>query len=181
MARQFFPQTLSPDQVALFFASGEFVPAENTAVFNLATGLLTIVGDDQDNVIVVSRNAAGVILVNGDAFPITGGVPTVANTGPAKKGGTHNMSRSLLMAAPVQLYQSAMPRQMQVEFQDAIYHVICRGDRLQAPMPACIPGRPAPQATPQPPAGRPRARLEHAAPAESLIFAIRSSNRKRGC
>jgi Ca2+-binding RTX toxin-like protein len=64
----------------IFFRVGRVVPAENTAVFNPATGLLTIVGDEQDNVIVVSRNAAGAILVNNGAFPITGGVPTVANT-----------------------------------------------------------------------------------------------------
>jgi Ca2+-binding RTX toxin-like protein len=63
-----------------FFRVGRVVPADDTAVFNPATGLLTIVGDDQANVITVSRNAAGVILVNGGAFPITGGVPTVANT-----------------------------------------------------------------------------------------------------
>jgi Ca2+-binding RTX toxin-like protein len=64
----------------VFFRVGRVVPAENTAVFNPATGLLTIVGDDQDNIIVVSRDGAGAILVNDGAFPITGGVPTVANT-----------------------------------------------------------------------------------------------------
>lgn len=61
---------------------GRIVPANNTANFNPATGLLTIVGDDQDNVIVVSRNAAGAILVSKDvvSMPIAGGTPTVANT-----------------------------------------------------------------------------------------------------
>ena len=49
-----------------------------SAVF--AGGVLTVTGDDQDNTLVVSRDAAGAILVNGGALPITGGVPTVANT-----------------------------------------------------------------------------------------------------
>jgi len=52
-----------------------------SATFDSASGTLTVVGDDADNVIVVSRNAAGAILVNGGAIPIQGGLPTVANTG----------------------------------------------------------------------------------------------------
>ena len=36
--------------------------------------------DAGDNSIIVSRNAAGNILVNGGAVPITGGGATVANT-----------------------------------------------------------------------------------------------------
>lgn len=63
-----------------FYRVGRVVPANNTAVFNAVTGLLTIVGDDTDNIIVVSRNAAGAILVNSGAFPVSGGTPTVANT-----------------------------------------------------------------------------------------------------
>ncbi len=49
-----------------------------TAVFTL--GVLTVVGTPQDNNIVVSRNAAGQILLNGGAIAIRGGTPTVANT-----------------------------------------------------------------------------------------------------
>jgi Ca2+-binding RTX toxin-like protein len=49
-----------------------------TAVFTL--GVLTVVGDAQDNSIVISRDAAGQILVNGGAVPIKGGTATVANT-----------------------------------------------------------------------------------------------------
>ena len=37
-------------------------------------------GDNLDNTVTISRNAAGTILVNGGAVPITGGPPTVANT-----------------------------------------------------------------------------------------------------
>jgi len=49
-----------------------------SAVF--AGGVLTITGDDEDNTIVASRDAAGTILVNGGAVPVTGGVPTIGNT-----------------------------------------------------------------------------------------------------
>jgi Ca2+-binding RTX toxin-like protein len=57
-----------------------FPAADGSAVFNPATGLLTIVGDDQDNTLSVSRDAAGLLFVNGGAVPITGGAATVANT-----------------------------------------------------------------------------------------------------
>jgi Ca2+-binding RTX toxin-like protein len=43
-------------------------------------GVLTVVGDAQDNSIVISRNAAGAILVNGGAVTVKGTKPTVANT-----------------------------------------------------------------------------------------------------
>src|SRR3954471_9088251 len=45
-----------------------------------AQGVLSINGDALDNNIVVSRNAAGQILVNGGAVAVVGGTPTVANT-----------------------------------------------------------------------------------------------------
>ena len=50
------------------------------SVFDPGTGTLTIFGDNLDNQVVISRNAAGEILVNGGAVPIEGGTPTVANT-----------------------------------------------------------------------------------------------------
>ena len=43
-------------------------------------GILTITGDDLDNTITASRDAAGTILVNGGAVPVTGDVPTIVNT-----------------------------------------------------------------------------------------------------
>ncbi len=52
-----------------------------TANFNKAAKLLTAFGDDQADTIVFSRDAAGMILVNGGAVPIAGGPATVANTG----------------------------------------------------------------------------------------------------
>ncbi len=51
-----------------------------TATFTSTAGLLTVLGDAQANTIVVSRDAAGRILVNGGAITVTGGAPTVANT-----------------------------------------------------------------------------------------------------
>jgi Ca2+-binding RTX toxin-like protein len=43
-------------------------------------GTLTTTGDTHDNSIVISRNAAGQLLVNGGAVPVQGQKPTVANT-----------------------------------------------------------------------------------------------------
>jgi Ca2+-binding RTX toxin-like protein len=51
-----------------------------TAVFSPAAEMLTVMGDNQNNNIVISRNAAGALLVNGGAVSIAGGTPTVANT-----------------------------------------------------------------------------------------------------
>ena len=51
-----------------------------SATFSPAAGLLTVIGDAQDNTIAVSRNAAGSILVNGGAVKVLGGQATVANT-----------------------------------------------------------------------------------------------------
>jgi Ca2+-binding RTX toxin-like protein len=52
--------------------------AVTTATFS--SGVLTVSGDGADNSIVISRNAAGTILVNNGAIAVTGGTPTVANT-----------------------------------------------------------------------------------------------------
>lgn len=56
------------------------VPQTITADFDPVTGVLTILGDDLDNQISVSRDVTGRLLVNGGTVVITGGVPTVANT-----------------------------------------------------------------------------------------------------
>src|SRR4051794_20252694 len=62
--------------------AGASVPANaaTTATFNPTSGQLTVSGDALDNSIVISRNAAGNILVNGGAVAVIGGTPTVANT-----------------------------------------------------------------------------------------------------
>src|SRR5262249_42421606 len=44
------------------------------------TGILTVIGDTLDDLITVSRNAAGNILINGGVVAIQGGSATVANT-----------------------------------------------------------------------------------------------------
>ena len=50
-----------------------------TAFFSAGTGVLTVQGDNLDNTISISRDAAGALLVNGGAVNIRGGTPTVAN------------------------------------------------------------------------------------------------------
>jgi Ca2+-binding RTX toxin-like protein len=51
-----------------------------TATFNPGAGVLTEFGDNLDNTIVTSRDAAGTLLVNGGAVVVKGGTATVANT-----------------------------------------------------------------------------------------------------
>jgi Ca2+-binding RTX toxin-like protein len=61
-------------------ALGERILPAVTASFLPGAGLLTVFGDAANNNIVVSRDAAGKILVNGGAVAIQGGTATVANT-----------------------------------------------------------------------------------------------------
>jgi Ca2+-binding RTX toxin-like protein len=51
-----------------------------TATFSPTPGLLSEFGDNSNNTIITSRDAAGRILVNGGAVPVVGGPATVANT-----------------------------------------------------------------------------------------------------
>jgi Ca2+-binding RTX toxin-like protein len=51
-----------------------------TAQFNPGAGTLTEFGDNLDNTLITSRDAAGGILVKGGAVNVLGGKPTVANT-----------------------------------------------------------------------------------------------------
>jgi Ca2+-binding RTX toxin-like protein len=51
-----------------------------TATFDPGSGILTVSGDDTNNHIVVGRDAAGTILVNGGAVPLAGGPATVDAT-----------------------------------------------------------------------------------------------------
>src|SRR3954464_2075105 len=59
-------------------ATGASAQAATTAFFS--SGVLSVNGDNLANSIVLSRDAAGTILVNGGAVAVTGGTPTVANT-----------------------------------------------------------------------------------------------------
>src|SRR5262245_38147128 len=61
-------------------ALGERIAPAVTALFTPGAGILTVFGDALDNNIVISRNAAGQILVNGGNVAVQGGTPTVANT-----------------------------------------------------------------------------------------------------
>lgn len=56
-------------------------PADTiTAVFAPATGFLTITGGSLANTILIGRDAAGLIRINGGGVPITGGTPNTTNT-----------------------------------------------------------------------------------------------------
>jgi len=55
-------------------------PASAATTATFANGVLTVTGDAANNSIVISRNAAGRILVNNGAVAVVGGTPTVANT-----------------------------------------------------------------------------------------------------
>ena len=50
-----------------------------TASFLPQAGVLTVIGDNADNAITVSRISAGALLINGGSIPVAGGAPTVAN------------------------------------------------------------------------------------------------------
>jgi Ca2+-binding RTX toxin-like protein len=64
---------------ALETLGDRIVPAV-TASFSPGSQILTVFGDSAANTIVVSRDAAGKILVNGGAVSVLAGTPTVANT-----------------------------------------------------------------------------------------------------
>jgi Ca2+-binding RTX toxin-like protein len=79
-----------------------------TGTFIIKTGTLSVFGDNLDNTITESRDAAGKILINGGAVAITGGTPTVANTAISQifgQGGndtiTLNESNGALPAAQI--------------------------------------------------------------------------------
>ncbi len=78
------PRRLRRDRKAVRFVGLEslddrVLPAV-TATFSPAAGLLTVIGGPLNNTIVVSRDAAGALLVNGGAVAISGGQASVANT-----------------------------------------------------------------------------------------------------
>jgi Ca2+-binding RTX toxin-like protein len=59
---------------------GERVVLSVTASFDPTAGVLSVFGDHRDNNIVVSRDVAGHILINGGDVAVRGGTATVANT-----------------------------------------------------------------------------------------------------
>jgi Ca2+-binding RTX toxin-like protein len=66
--------------LAVGVLAGTTVSASAATTATFSQGVLNVFGDSQDNVLTVSRDAAGKLLVNGGAVTITGGTPTVANT-----------------------------------------------------------------------------------------------------
>jgi Ca2+-binding RTX toxin-like protein len=64
--------------VAAVFVASPAASAATTATFS--AGVLSVFGDGTSNTIVISRDAAGKILVNNGAIAVLGGTPTVANT-----------------------------------------------------------------------------------------------------
>src|SRR5262249_48235364 len=77
------PRTHKPDRnrfvPSVLPLEAREVPAV-TASFNATTHTLAVFGDANNNTIVVSRTAAGVLQVNNGNVKITGGKATVANT-----------------------------------------------------------------------------------------------------
>ncbi len=74
------PKKRKVTRTLTFEPLGERLALSVTASFSPGAGVLSVIGDAQDNTIVVSRNAAGQLLVNGGAVTIQGGAATVANT-----------------------------------------------------------------------------------------------------
>jgi len=60
--------------------AGTSSPASAATTATFTNGVLTVFGDGANNSIVISRDAAGKILVNNGAIAVVGGSPTVANT-----------------------------------------------------------------------------------------------------
>ena len=65
--------------VGALAATSAAADAAVTASFTPASGTLTVIGDNNNNTITLSRDAAGRILVNGGAVAVLGGTPSVAN------------------------------------------------------------------------------------------------------
>ncbi|MGE5269449.1 MAG: beta strand repeat-containing protein [Thiohalocapsa sp.] len=58
-----------------------------SARFDPAAGALVATGDNLDDTITLSRDAAGTIFVNGGEVPVLGGTPTIANTAEVQLSG----------------------------------------------------------------------------------------------
>lgn len=60
--------------------AGTSATANAAVTATFSAGVLSVSGDNLNNSLTISRDAAGRILVNGGAVPVIGGTPTVANT-----------------------------------------------------------------------------------------------------
>src|SRR5262245_62360691 len=70
----------STDDIRMPTARGGDIAQAVVGQFNFNQGILSVFGDALGNSIVINRNAAGALLVNGGAVSTPGGQPTVANT-----------------------------------------------------------------------------------------------------
>jgi Ca2+-binding RTX toxin-like protein len=73
-------RVLTSAALAAGVLAASVVPASAATTASFSSGVLSVLGDSNANSIVVSRDAAGRILVNGGAVAVIGGTPTVANT-----------------------------------------------------------------------------------------------------
>jgi Ca2+-binding RTX toxin-like protein len=73
---------------------------EKTISASFSGGVLTITGDDQDNVLSVSRDTIGNLLVNEGSIAITGGLPTTNNTTLIKMFGFKGNDKLTVQLAP---------------------------------------------------------------------------------
>src|SRR5215207_8638478 len=71
---------LAGSVLAAGLIAGTAGPANAATTSTFSSGVLTVLGDSADNSIVISRDAAGKVLVNGGAVAVVGGTATVANT-----------------------------------------------------------------------------------------------------
>jgi Ca2+-binding RTX toxin-like protein len=78
---------LAANLLAAGVLAGAAVPASAATTATFSAGVLTVSGDSAANSIVISRDAAGRILVNGGAVAVIGGTPTVANTASIRVSG----------------------------------------------------------------------------------------------
>jgi hypothetical protein len=73
-------RVLSGTVIGVAAIAGTSLQASAATTATFSSGTLTVTGNNANNTITISRNAAGTILVNGGAVAVTGGQPTVANT-----------------------------------------------------------------------------------------------------
>ncbi|MET0818595.1 MAG: calcium-binding protein, partial [Solirubrobacteraceae bacterium] len=71
---------LAGTAIAAGFAAASAATANAAVTASFTGGVLSVNGDNLNNTMSISRNAAGQILVNGGAVTVIGGTPTVANT-----------------------------------------------------------------------------------------------------
>lgn len=76
------------------WGNGDVSAKAITGVFSPSAGIISVFGDAANNIIDISRNAAGTILVNGGAVTVLGGTATVANTTLIQAFGQRGTKRS---------------------------------------------------------------------------------------